>query len=240
MQGLEKNPHIDYVEEDSPRYLLAHMPSSHSLRGYYDYEMMVAKEDGIQEYKHRKLSESTPYGYDMVKAGKVTDLGKKKICIIDSGYSGTHPDLPHGTSGTPAVHGLVGLDHYGNGRENWKIDLCSHGTHVAGTIAALKNNGEGVVGVTNMTSLYIVKVFGEDNAVGDCSWSYSSTLTDAVVKCQTHGRADVINMSLGGGRATNSEETAMIEAYQNNVLLVAAAGNDVSILLFLLVSFSSI
>jgi len=214
VRGLVNNPHIEYVEEDPPRYL-ARMTSSHSLRGY-DYETMVANEDGIQD-KHRKLLEIIPYGVGMVNANKVTDLGKKKVCIIDSGYSGTHPDLPHTSTGTPAVDGEDDQD--------WDTDLCGHGTHVAGTIAALTNNDKGVMGVTDNTSLFIVKVFG-DTTVGSCDWSYSSDLISAIVQCQNQGQADVINMSLGGTRSIKSEKTAMDEAYASGVLLVAAAGND--------------
>jgi serine protease len=84
--------------------------------------------------------ETTPYGISMVQADQIaagSGVGQAKVCVIDSGYFVGHEDLP------PA--GLVtGADNSGTGK--WTEDQCGHGTHVAGTIAAV-NNGKGVVGV---------------------------------------------------------------------------------------------
>ena len=100
-------------------------------------------------------AETLPYGIPMVQAPQLSDAaaGEVLVCIIDSGYSGGHPDLPHG----PQVQGY---DDAGTG--NWDSDENSHGTHVAGTIAAVGGNDLGVLGVLPNQSvpLQIVKVFG--------------------------------------------------------------------------------
>jgi serine protease len=139
------------------------------------------------------------------------NAGGKKICIIDSGLN-----LPHEDMG--AQGGTIGGTN-DSGTGNWFDHGGPHGTHVAGTIAAL-NNGIGVRGVIGTDpNLHIVKVF---NAAG---WGYSSDLVSAINKCVTNG-SDVINMSLGGTGSSASEQAGIQAAYDAGVLLIAAAGND--------------
>jgi len=92
---------------------------------------------------------------------------------------------------------------------------------VAGTIAALNNSGKGVVGVNanGKVKLHIVKVF---SAAG---WAYSSSLAAAANKCGAAG-ANVISMSLGGGRSNQTEKKAFDALAAKGVLSIAAAGND--------------
>jgi serine protease len=163
-----------------------------------------------EDAKRYPMAQSTPYGVTMVQADQVWATGvtgaNRKVCIIDSGFYMGHEDLQtSGVTGYPA---------------NWNTDSCHHGSHVAGTIAAL-NNTTGVVGVLpNGVNLHIIKVF--DGA--DCAWSYSSTLADAANRCVSAG-ANVISMSLGGGMKSRTEETAFNNASASGVLSIAAAGN---------------
>ena len=82
----------------------------------------------------RKLqgSQDPPYGIAMVEADQVTDLPGKKICIIDSGIDGDHPDLPQPGSNNPNGVTVTGQDETEDGSQtfNWSYDPCSHGTHV--------------------------------------------------------------------------------------------------------------
>ncbi|WP_339074679.1 S8 family serine peptidase [Teredinibacter turnerae] len=160
----------------------------------------------------RLLSQSTPWGIGAVGADMISDAGAGDItvCIIDSGYDITTPDL--------AANNHTGTNDPGTGE--WSTPGGSHGSHVAGTIAAV-NNSEGVVGILPNTevNLHIVKVF---NASG---WGYSSTLVSAIQTCEANN-ANVVNMSLGGALPTSTEERAMRDIAERGVLLVAAAGND--------------
>ncbi|MRG91404.1 S8 family serine peptidase [Polyangium spumosum] len=155
-------------------------------------------------------AEVTPYGIAMVQADDdafaslVSD--RIKVCIIDSGFHTGHEDLQ-------------GLPVTGEPGTSWSTDGCGHGTHVAGTIAAV-NNELGVVGVApNNVSLHIVKVFGDG-----CSWTYASDLVAALNECREAG-ARVVNMSLGGSFSSKTEQAAFDEADADGVLSVAAAGN---------------
>jgi serine protease len=181
LEALQKNPNIEYIEQDHPRYPMA---------------------------------QTTPYGIPMVQANQVSDANAalRTVCIIDSGYAISHPDLDSDSS-------VTGTNDSGTG--NWYDDTCSHGTHVAGTIAALNNN-VGVLGVMpgGKARLHIVKVFNGTN----CGWAYSSSLVNALSVCRNNG-ANVVSMSLGGSFSSTTENTAFQNAYNAGVLSVAAAGN---------------
>lgn len=165
-----------------------------------------------EDVKRYPLAQTVPYGIPMVQADQLSDMmaSNRTVCIIDSGYDITHPELA-GNLVTGTNDSLSG---------NWYEDQNHHGTHVAGTIAAL-NNSEGVVGVmpNGAIKLHIVKVF---DAAG---WAYSSSLISAVNTCEANG-ANVINMSLGGARASKTEERGFDAANSRGVLNIAAAGND--------------
>jgi len=170
-----------------------------------------------EDLPRRFMAQSVPYGIGMVQADQVDDTvasansGGKKICVIDSGLNLPHEDMG-AQNGT-----ITGTNDSGTG--NWFDHGGPHGTHVAGTIAAL-NNGFGVRGVIGSdASLHIVKVFNE------AGWGYSSSLASAINTCASNG-ADVINMSLGGTGSSTSESNAIQAAYDAGVLLIAAAGND--------------
>jgi subtilisin family serine protease len=194
LAGLARNPNVDYIEEDEKRYPLGGATPTTGTP-YATGQLM-------------------PYGIQMVQADQLTtaSAASRTICIIDSGYDGTHEDLPHGVN-------VTGTDVDGTG--HWYTDEVHHGTHVAGTIAALNNAGKGVVGViSNGTlNLHIVKVFEPEG------WAYTSTLASAANKCRDAG-ANIISMSLGGGRSNRTEERTFDALLANNILPIAAAGND--------------
>ena len=190
--GLQRNPNFLYVEEDVKRVPLA--LTAPSKKPYLSGQLV-------------------PYGIAMVQADQLpdTNAANRKLCIIDSGIDRAHEDL----AGIPA-DGL-----YDRGTGWWYTDENHHGTHVAGTIAAVNNSGVGVVGVNpnKQLKLHIVKVFGADG------WAYSSSLARAAQQCGSAG-ANVISMSLGGARPSRTERRAFDNLEANGVLSVAAAGND--------------
>ncbi|QPB82375.1 S8 family serine peptidase [Pseudoalteromonas rubra] len=158
------------------------------------------------------FAQSTPYGITMVQGHLLpqSNTSARKVCVIDTGYNLGHPDLPYGNATGVANNNAVG---------RWNNDGNGHGTHVAGTIAAEDNN-QGVVGVYPGVDLHIVKIF-DDNG----QWTYASNLVNAIQQCKDGG-AQVVNMSLGGGNYSNSENTAMQNFVDGGMILVAAAGND--------------
>ncbi len=181
-------------------------------------QVAALRRDPSVEYIERDpkrylMAEQTPYGITMVQAPQVSDanVSSRKVCIVDTGYSLGHQDLPSS--------GITGNANRQTG--NWYEDGNGHGTHVAGTITALGGNNLGVVGVSRSGNLglHIVKVFDNGGA-----WAYGSDLVLAIQQCRDAG-ANVVSMSLGGSGSSTTERNAMDSAYQNGVLLVAAAGN---------------
>ncbi|WP_075186209.1 S8 family serine peptidase [Teredinibacter haidensis] len=160
----------------------------------------------------RLLSQTQPWGIAAVGASLIDDSNTagKTVCIIDSGYDIANPDL--------STNNHAGTNVSGTG--SWYVPGGSHGTHVAGTIAAA-NNSEGVLGVmpNGLVNIHIVKVFD------DGGWGYASDLIDAIGVCADAG-ADVVNMSLGGDTSSTSERNALQSYTDQGLLLIAAAGND--------------
>ena len=164
------------------------------------------------DLKRYLMAQNQPWGIADTQSDLLSDdaAANMTVCVIDSGYERANPDLN--------ANNASGTNNSGTG--NWYQNGGSHGTHVAGTIAAV-NNSEGVVGIMPNTNvnLHIVKVF---NAAG---WGYTGELVDAVDTCVDNG-AKVINMSLGGAGSSNAERNSLQAAADAGVLLIAASGND--------------
>lgn len=197
LAGLERNPNIEYIEEDVIRVPMA---ADRALAS----------------------GETLPYGVQMVQADLVTSSNEAgpKICIIDSGYSQQQVDLRDADAS-------ITFQASDSGSGTWDKDSCGHGSHVAGTVMATAGNSLGVIGVVPGVRLHVVKVFGDDNLVdgGNCTWTYSSRLIEALNSCQGAG-SNITSMSLGGGAKSRTEEKAFNNAYAAGMLHVAAAGND--------------
>ena len=109
----------------------------------------------------------TPYGIMQAQALSVSDefVSNRKVCVVDSGYDINHPDLQNDyVTGTEGGAGM------------WSEPKDSHGTHCAGTIAAVGNN-DGVRGVvrSGKMNLHIVRIFNDEG-----NWAWSSSLVNAV------------------------------------------------------------
>lgn len=163
--------------------------------------------------------QSIPYGIKNVKADLAWSTSKGAgviVCVVDTGIDKTHPDL---------VANIIGGKNFvGSGRtlnpDNWNDDN-GHGSHVAGTIAAV-DNAIGVVGVAPMAKLYGAKVLNKQGS------GYTSDIADGVYACVAAG-AKVINMSLGGAGDPNAPSVfkdAINSAISKGVFVVAAAGNS--------------
>jgi thermitase len=142
-------------------------------------------------------------------AWKLTSGQGITVAVLDTGVDFKHPDL--------AGQVLAGPDMID--RDQNPQDLHGHGTHVAGTIAALRNNGLDIVGVAPAARILAVRVL---DAQGQGSMS---AIADGVLAAVQAG-AQVINMSLGGASDGLTLRRAIEQAQQAGVLVVAAAGNE--------------
>ncbi|CAM4279924.1 S8 family peptidase [Pseudoalteromonas ostreae] len=104
-----------------------------------------------------------------------------------------------------------------------------HGTHVAGTVAAVTNNGEGVAGVAYDAKVVPVRVLGKcggltSDIADGIIWASGGSVSGAPANANP---ADVINMSLGGnGSCSSTTQNAINQARNNGSVIVIAAGND--------------
>jgi subtilisin family serine protease len=190
LNALARNKNVDFVDSGVPRRIQGQRSVRNGVPG----------------------PQVAPYGIAMVQADQVSDsaAGNRTLCIVDSGINASHEDL--------ASVPMTGENFTKSG--TWDSDENSHGTHVAGTIAAL-NNSVGVVGVapSGKLRLHIAKVF-------DASGSASSvTVARAMMSCWQAG-AHVVSMSLGGDEASPIETRISALLAKKGLLLIAAAGND--------------
>jgi len=201
---------VELMEEDPRRYPLGlYTPSGGRIRQIPGIPGLRQKGTPTVEAELPELApQVTPWGIPKVQGDLVRDVNgqTKKVCIVDSGYNLNHEDLP-------------GISRVTGEPKGWDVDLCSHGSHVAGTIAAVNNN-IGVIGLTDYTPLHIVQVFGSN-----CSWVYASSLIAACQSCQTAG-AKIISMSLGGAGRSTEEDNGFTALNNAGILSIAAAGNN--------------
>jgi len=169
----------------------------------------------------RRLEETIPWGIPTVLQdidfwnNLNATASQIKVCVVDTGYDLGHEDLPSGAD-------VDGTDGAG---EAWYYDGNSHGTHCAGTIAALGSNDKGVVGVLpdNKDSNFMLLIGKAFDATGT---GYSSQTIAAVQSCVDKG-ANVISMSLGGPSSSVTDQDFYDDLYKyQNILLIAAAGNS--------------
>jgi subtilisin family serine protease len=155
--------------------------------------------------------ETVPWGIERINAPKVhatENLGSAvKVAVIDSGIDCGHPD----------INCYGGKDFVNNDDDPY--DDNGHGTHVAGTIAALKND-TGVVGVAPYAHLYPLKVL-DASGNGD----YSDIV--AALEWCTQNSIQVTNNSYGSSSDPgNTVKDAFDNSYIFGILHVAAAGNS--------------
>jgi serine protease len=107
-----------------------------------------------------------------------------------------------------------------------------HGTHVAGTIAATTDNLIGVAGVTWNTRVMPLRALGRGGGTSydviQCIKYASGLPNDSPITLAPGDYADIINLSLGGGGFSLSEQNAFNDARSQGVIVIAAAGNDSS------------
>lgn len=214
IKRLSGNPELSFVEPD--------------------FIVSIAAEPNDPEYARQK------WHYDVIQAPAAWDMFQGSddvvVAVIDSGVS-RHPDL---------VENLLGgydfvssdPDGDGDGRDNDPSDpgiirtgssiRDSHGTHVAGTIAARGNNALGVTGVAWRTKILPIRALDATGrgSISDivAAMRYAADLGSI----RPPRKADIINLSLGSDSSTCSGayQQAVDEVRAAGLIVVAAAGNS--------------
>ena len=173
---------------------------------------------------------------DAVRAWEFS-TGSSDVVVgtIDTGVDWNHPDLAANIYRNDADCIANGIDDDGNGfvddchgfnavaGRGDPIDTYKHGTHVAGTIGAVGNNGLGVVGVNWKVKILACKTDDEngylyDSAILSCL-DYMATMKDRGVNIVA------TNNSYGGMFESKAVTDAIREQMKRGILFVAAAGN---------------
>jgi serine protease len=190
--------------------------------------------------------QSTSVGIDVLSAWDVTRGAGVNVGVIDTGYR-PHADLSGAVVGGYDMITDTAVSNDGNGRDSDASDPgdhtaaneCGsgrapttsswHGTHVAGTIAAVAGNGAGIAGIAPASKIVPLRV------LGTCG-GYTSDIADAMIWASggtvsgvpaNTNRARVLNLSLGGsGACDTTSQRAITSARANGAVVVVAAGNE--------------
>ena len=219
LEALAQDPNVEYAE---PNYEL----SAHRLPNDPRFPELYGLRNTGQTGGVAGADIDAPAAWDASTGG-----GDVIVAVIDTGVDRRHPDLAANAFVNAGEIPGNRIDDDGNGyvddTRGWDFvnedpdpfDDNRHGTHVAGTIAAVGNNGIGVAGVAWRARLMPLKMLG---ATG------RGVLSDAVraVEYAALMGADVINASWGGGGFSQALRETIEEAGARDVVFVASAGNN--------------
>ncbi|MFD9433158.1 S8 family serine peptidase [Streptomyces sp. NPDC060002] len=168
------------------------------------------------------------------------------VAVIDTGYA-AHTDLAANIVGGYDFIADTAVSVDGDGRDSnpadpgdyYAANECGsgtpagnsswHGTHVAGTIAAVTNNNKGVAGIAYGAKISPVRVLGkcggyDSDIIDAITWASGGTVSGVPANSNV---AKVINMSLGGdGACTSATQSAITAAVNRGTTVVVAAGNE--------------
>ena len=225
---MENDPRVEYIE---PNYIYRASGAPNDPR----FNELWGMNNTGQTGGTNDADLDAPEAWD-IQTGSDSTL----IAVIDTGVDYKHPDLaaniwtnPGEDAWTDPDNPSTGnhADDDGNGYvDDWRgwdfanndndpFDDNLHGTHVAGTIGAIGNDGVGVAGVNWRTKIMPLKFLGGDG---------SGTLANAIsaILYGANKKAQVMNNSWGGGGFSQALLDAINYANNAGSLFVAAAGNE--------------
>jgi len=192
-------------------------------------DVVYAEPDSILSVANDPTDPRWSEQWDMVKIaapaawGSQTSSADVVVAVVDTGIDFTHPDLQgnlwtdllSGAHGYSCLNGTVapgGQDDYG------------HGTHVAGTIGAVADNGVGIAGLNWSVQLLSMKFL---DATGNGYTSDAIACFNKLVELRQNGvNVRVSNNSWSGGAFSQALKDAMASAEDAGILHVCAAGNS--------------
>ena len=227
-RAYERNPNVEFAHPNyiaEPVSTTPNDPSFSSLWGLHNTGQTVNGVIGTPD-----ADIDAPEAWDITQGSTAVTVG-----VADTGIAYNHPDLAANIWANPGESGsgkeTNGVDDDGNGRvddfrgydfvsgDNDPMDDNGHGSHVAGTIGAVGNNGTGITGVNWQVRLAPLRICSPDPFVL-CT---SAAQADAFAYAGQKGMK-VVNASISGSRSAQIVATAIAGA--PGTLFVFAAGNE--------------
>ena len=197
-EALSKNNDVEFAEYD-----VAAPPS-------------IIPNDTYSDAWH--LSKINVYdAYDITKGSS------NPVAILDSGIDFDHPDFIRPDLTSKIIYPYNGYTNLETGVEHQ--NGCGHGTPVAGSAAAVTNNGIGVAGVGWNTQIIPIKITNDAASGSTQCYGYSSGVLNGVNWAVQHN-VRVVNLSYGFGSGSGSIDTAAQIMQDNGGWLVISAGNS--------------
>ncbi len=219
MQQIASNPNVEFVQIDR---LLKHTLTPNDTR-YAEQWGFTDADAGIRANQAWDIATGTGIIVAVLDTGHVShsDLNANIVAGYDFISDTTVAGDGNGRDSDPSDPG----DYYGGNPSSW------HGTHVAGTVAAVTNNAKGVAGTAFNAKVMPVRVLGRGGGytsdIADAiTWSSGGTVS-GVPTLSAANVADVINLSLGGsGSCDTLTQNAINGAVSRGTTVVVAAGNS--------------
>ena len=195
-----------------------------------EYEQVLNGTDAVSDEYLNPASAKYQWFHTTIGSYYAWDAGYQgqsvKVGVIDTGIS-SNPDLDDN------VFDRMDFCDGTSDAADMAADR-GHGTHIAGVIAALSNNSQGV-GVAPKAQIFNARVFGADEEKS----GYDSTIIEAINYLigeenngankeidSTPARVDIINMSFGGPGFSSAFQFVLDKAYKKGVIVFASTGND--------------
>jgi subtilisin len=200
MALLMRHGEVKWIEDD----IVLNIMGAPASRARVNLACLKARRPGL-------FKQTMPWGVMKIGAPSAWERATGKgvrVGIVDTGVNVNHPDLHYNIQG--------GFDAISETEE--VIDDNGHGTHVAGTIAALDNNF-GVVGVAPEAHIYAAKSFDSKGR------GMASDIIQGIEWCIAQG-VHIINMSFGTSESSKALQLAISKAAEAGIILIAASGNS--------------
>jgi len=206
MRELMDSGYADDVEENELVYAIPTIESKKTSNNKIDFGVNDPSVNGqwaLEALEMNKL-------YDLVRSKKIKSEKVARVFVLDTGIDAQHEDIS---------------DNYKSIDKRYDMDKMGHGTHCAGTISAVTNNGKGVAAfcpdnsMVQLTSVKVLSNYGGGTQQG---------IIGGMIKAADKG-ADVVSMSLGGP-SNDSRQRAYTKAVKymtkKGTITVVAAGNS--------------
>ena len=233
-RGIKKIPRLNVYQIQIPEYTtveemifaLGQNPDVEYVEPNYRMHLAVTPNDPYFKWQYSLYNSGQEIWYGGPRGTSRADIKATEgweettgvdsvvIAVLDTGVDMDHPDLENNilSAGRDFAN-----DDFDATDDHW------HGTHVSGIAAANTNNEIGIAGVAwncKILPVKVIKVIQGQTPFGETSW-----VAEGITWATDNG-ADIINLSIGVEDSSQTLENAMSYAYERDVVIVAAAGNE--------------